>query len=113
MHSPSLGTGLQGRRYLNLDNHAVSKSAQAPWRNLCLSFLYNPAHDPSGDIALLLWKLELRKEMEVVGAVASFIAIGQALSTARHVAHIARAIPGVENEMRWLQNEVCDNNFRS
>ncbi|KAK1487582.1 pfs domain-containing protein [Colletotrichum tamarilloi] len=34
--------------------------------------------------------------MEVVGAVASFIAIGQALSTARHVAHIARAIPGVE-----------------
>ncbi|KAK1515669.1 pfs domain-containing protein [Colletotrichum costaricense] len=44
--------------------------------------------------------------MEVVGAVASFIAIGQALSTARHVAHIARAIPGIENELRWLQNEV-------
>ncbi|KAK0379387.1 pfs domain-containing protein [Colletotrichum limetticola] len=44
--------------------------------------------------------------MEVVGAVASFIAIGQALSTARHVAHIARAIPGVEDEMKWLRNEV-------
>ncbi|KXH62115.1 hypothetical protein CSAL01_12893 [Colletotrichum salicis] len=44
--------------------------------------------------------------MEVVGAVASFIAIGQALGTARHVVHIARAIPEVENEMNWLHNEV-------
>ncbi|OHE99692.1 pfs domain-containing protein [Colletotrichum orchidophilum] len=44
--------------------------------------------------------------MEVVGAVASFIAIGQAVGGARHIVHIARAIPGIESEMRWLHNEV-------
>ncbi|KAK1671657.1 hypothetical protein BDP55DRAFT_289458 [Colletotrichum godetiae] len=44
--------------------------------------------------------------MEVIGAVASFIAIGQAVGTARHVVHIARAIPEVE-ALRLIHEELA------
>ncbi|GJD01391.1 hypothetical protein ColKHC_10216 [Colletotrichum higginsianum] len=44
--------------------------------------------------------------MEVVGAVASFIAIGQALIAGRHVIDVLRAIPGIGNELTWLHNEI-------
>ncbi|WQF86736.1 Putative ankyrin repeat-containing domain superfamily [Colletotrichum destructivum] len=44
--------------------------------------------------------------MEVVGAVASFIAIGQALAAGRHVVDVLRAIPGIGNELTWLHDEI-------
>ncbi|GKT93706.1 hypothetical protein Ct61P_11556 [Colletotrichum tofieldiae] len=44
--------------------------------------------------------------MEVVGAVASFIAIGQALTAGRHVIDVLRAIPGIGDELIWLNNEA-------
>ncbi|KAJ0165890.1 Ankyrin repeat and death domain-containing protein 1A [Colletotrichum tanaceti] len=44
--------------------------------------------------------------MEVVGAVASFIAIGQALAAGRHIVEGLRAIPGIGNELAWLHNEI-------
>ncbi|KAK6211420.1 pfs domain-containing protein [Colletotrichum tabaci] len=44
--------------------------------------------------------------MEVVGAVASFIAIGQALIAGRHAINVLRAIPGIGNELTWLHNEI-------
>ncbi|GKT50070.1 uncharacterized protein ColSpa_10251 [Colletotrichum spaethianum] len=44
--------------------------------------------------------------MEVIGAVASFIAIGQALIAGRHVIDVLRAIPGIGNELAWLNNEI-------
>ncbi|KAK1962671.1 hypothetical protein LY78DRAFT_672411 [Colletotrichum sublineola] len=44
--------------------------------------------------------------MEVVGAVASFIAIGQVLVAGRHVIDVLRAIPGIGDELAWLNNEI-------
>ncbi|KAF6804992.1 ankyrin repeat protein [Colletotrichum musicola] len=44
--------------------------------------------------------------MEVVGAVASFIAIAQALETGGKIVNILREIPGISGEMMLLNNEI-------
>lgn len=44
--------------------------------------------------------------MEVVGAAASFIAIGQALIAGRHVFNILRSIPEISKEFEALDYEV-------
>lgn len=44
--------------------------------------------------------------MEVVGVVANFIAIAQALETGAKVVNLLREIPGISGEMMALNNEV-------
>ncbi|KAK2039169.1 hypothetical protein LZ31DRAFT_95784 [Colletotrichum somersetense] len=44
--------------------------------------------------------------MEVIGVVASFIAIGQVLVSGRHVIDILREIPAIRGELTWLNNEI-------
>ncbi|KAK2035325.1 hypothetical protein LX32DRAFT_708320 [Colletotrichum zoysiae] len=44
--------------------------------------------------------------MEVIGVVASFIAIGQVLVSGRHVIDVLREIPAIRGELDWLNNEI-------
>lgn len=44
--------------------------------------------------------------MEIIGAAASFIAIGQALTAGRHVFNLLKAIPEISKEYEALKTEV-------
>lgn len=45
--------------------------------------------------------------MEVLGAVASSIAVVQALAAGKHVVSIIREVPDIQDDFNYLMKEVC------
>ena len=51
--------------------------------------------------------------MEVIAAIASFIALGQALESGSKVVDKLRSLPEIRNEFMFLMNEVSYSTFWS